>query len=297
MGRLLGSPRRCGAAGAVLLAAVVIFTAGLGATQQPTTKPATGASAATQPDGGALTELLKTAAQNSRQGARARARLVNQASAQVDRLVEALKHEDDDVRVSAAWTLRQCGDKRAVGPLTAALRDENFSVARAAAVSLKQFGAVEVPLRALMRDPDPGLRWRGMINVDYLLLGNLMGDVAALAADDPVDFVRADAAWTLRHAAGPEVAEALVKCLADPSARTRYQAGIGLRGKIAGELMKPGSPTRRRAMEALVKVLETHRGKPYATSAAVAKLTELVIEPLGTDPAKWRKFLEPEAEK
>jgi len=297
MGRSHGFRRPLSAAGAVLLAAVVILTAGLAATDQPTTKPATGAAAATQPGGAALTELLKTAAQNSRQGARARARLVNQASARVDELAAALKHEDDDVRVSAAWTLRQCGDKRAVGPLTAALRDENFGVARAAAVSLKQFKAVEAPLRALMRDPDPAMRWRGMVNVDYLLLDSLMGDVAALAADDPVDFVRADAAWTLRHAAGPEVAEALVKCLADPSARTRYQAGIGLRGKVARELMKPGSPARRRALEALVRILETHRGKPYATSSAVAKLTELVIEPLGTDPAKWRKFLKLEADK
>ena len=243
------------------------------------------------PAGPPMAETLKTATADSRAGNRARAVLRNEASVRVDELAAALRHADDEVRVSAAWALRFSADTKAVAPLQAALRDENFSVSRAAGESLKQFKAVEGPLRTLMRDSDPSMRWRGMINVDHLALTDLMEDVAELAMNDPVDFVRADAAWTLRRGSGPKVAEALVMCLADPSARTRYQAGIGLRGKVAGELMKRGSPTRKKAIAALLRILEEHGDRPYATAAAVERLTGLIVRPLGSDPAKWRALL------
>lgn len=269
----------------LLLAGLLAGIVDLGPAQQPAEKPPLG-------------ETLKAAVGSEREGARARAVLVNEASARVNELIAALKHEDDDVRVSAAWALRYCASKQAVGPLAAALRDENFSVARAAAVSLNQFKAAERPLRELMGDKDPAMRWRGMINVDYVVgqlpagsRKRLLDDVAGLAMNDPVDFVRADSAWTLRHAGGPKVAEALMKCLADPDPRTRYQAGIGLRGAVATELMRKGSPTRKQAVATLLWILENRRDRPQATAAAVDRLTALVIEPLGTHPGRWRDFL------
>lgn len=262
----------------VLLAVLCLALAASGAAEKP-------------PAGRPMAQVLKSAVAGSRQGILARAVLRNEASARVDELVAALKHADDEVRVSAAWALRFSADRKAVEPLIATLRDANFSVARAAAVSLKQFNAVEQPLRRLMRDSDSAMRWRGLINVDYMALARLMDDVAELAVNDPVDFVRADAAWTLRHASGPKVAEALMKCLADPNSRTRYHARIGLRGRVAGELTKKGSPTRRKAIQTLLWVLEKHPGRPYAAAAAVERLTALVVSPLGTDPVKWRAFL------
>lgn len=245
--------------------------------------------------------VLKRAVENTPRGARARAVLTNEAGRRVDELVAALKHADDDVRVSAAWGLRYSANKaKAVGPLTAALRDENFSVARAAAVSLNHFDAAAGPLADLMADADSSMRWRGVINVDYVARqlspaarAMLSAKVAGLALGDPVDFIRTDSAWTLRHFAGEAVAEALTRCLADPSGRVRGRARDSLlRGAVSRELRRGGSPVRRRVLAALLEILESHRGKSHATQAAVNMLTELVVNLIGPSPARWRKLVE-----
>ena len=113
------------------------------------------------------------------------------------------------------------------------------------------------------------------MNAEYMKLQGLMEGVADLALSDPVDFIRADAAWTLRHAGGQRVVETLIKCLADPYARTRRHARIALRGAVAAELAKERSPVRERALETLIWVLANHGDKPYATSQAVELLTKL----------------------
>lgn len=264
----------------ILLVALAVLSAGLAASQTPRAEQR-------------LDLLLAGAVENTKAGARARAVVVNEAAKRVDELIEALKHEDDNVRVSAAWALRYSGKKKKViAALTAALRDENFSVGRAAAVSLKQFAAAEEPLRELMRDKDDAMRWRGMINAEHLALPALMDDVARLAVSDRVDFIRATSAWTLRHGSGANVAEALVKCLADPHGWTRARARSSLlRGRASAAVRRRGSPVRRRVLAGLLKILETHRGKAYATSAAVSVLNELVIQRIGADPARWRKVV------
>ncbi len=242
-----------------------------------------------------LTDLLRQATGRDRPGALARARLINEADARTGGLVAGLRHDDDVVRLAAAWALGHAPAARkamVVPALAAALSDENFSVARAAAVSLKAFDAVEGPLRDLLASPDSSLRWRAVINVDYLPLPGLCEDVAAVAVGDPVDFVRADAAWTLRHGSGAKVAEALVRCLADPYARVRQKARHSLlRGRVAAEVRRKGSPVRRRTLEALLKLLETHGDKPHAARAAVDVLNELVVRPIGADPAGWRRLV------
>ena len=246
-------------------------------------------------------QMLKLAVDTSSLGTRARARLTDQAAQRVNELVAALKHADDDVRVSAAWGLRFSASKeKAVAPLTAALLDENFSVSRAAAVSLNHFAAAAEPLRKLMAHADGSTRWRGVINVDYLAgqlspasRTALVDQLGKLAQSDPVDFIRADAAWTLRHFSGEGVAEALAKCLADPSGRVRWRARESLlKGGVSKELAKRGSAERQRVLAALLKILETHRGKPDAARAAVEVLTELVVQPIGADPAGWRKLVQ-----
>jgi len=263
-----------------LLAAVAILSAGMAASEAPPKRLGT-------------PELLAGAVENTKAGAWARARLVNEASKRADELIAALKHEDDDVRVSAAWALRYAGkQEKVIAALERALRDENFSVGRAAAVSLNKFKAADEPLRRLMRDSDHAMRWRGMINVEHLRLTALMEDVARLAVSDEVDFVRAASAWTLRHGSGAKVAEALVKCLADPHGWTRARARSSLLGgKVSAAVKRRGSPVRRRVLGGLLKILETHRGKTHATSGAVSVLKELVIDRIGADPARWRKVV------
>jgi HEAT repeat protein len=44
----------------------------------------------------------------------------------VDALSETLQHEDSHLRILAAWTLGEIRDARAIGPLIAALKDEDF---------------------------------------------------------------------------------------------------------------------------------------------------------------------------
>ena len=48
-------------------------------------------------------------------------------------LIEALKDEDWDIRVTAAYALGEIGDQRALKPLTAALKDLNAGVRKTAA--------------------------------------------------------------------------------------------------------------------------------------------------------------------
>jgi HEAT repeat protein len=244
---------------------------------------------ATQPSD--LRDALKAAVREDSSGARARAKLTNEASAKVDELVAALADSDDDVRVSAAWALRFSASKNAVGPLTAALRDENFAVGRAASDSLAQFKAAEAGLGQLLKDPRADLRWRVFLYAEYTPIPTLVGQVCQLAVSDPVDYVRVDAAFALRRYGGPEAAQALCKCLADPYDRVRRQARESLKGKLAPELVKMGSPARAKAIAALLWVLDQHKDKPHAASAAAEVLTQLAVEPLGNDPAKWRKLL------
>ena len=244
---------------------------------------------ATQPAD--LRDALKAAVREDAVGARARARLTNEASARLDELTIALADSDDDVRVSAAWALRFSASKNAIGPLAAALRDENFAVGRAASDSLAQFKAAEAGLGQLLKDPRADLRWRVFLYAEYTPIPTLVGQVCQLAVSDPVEYVRADAAFALRRYGGPEVAGALCKCLADPNERVRRQAREGLKGKVAAELAKTDSPARAKAVQSLLWVLEQHKDKPYAASAAAEMLTQLAVAPLGNDPAKWRKLL------
>jgi len=248
-----------------------------------------------------IEQTLKHAVEDTPRGNLARARLKNEAAQRIEELAAGLRHVDDDVRVSAAWALRFSADKqKAVPPLAAALLDENFSVSRAAAVSLNHFDAAAEHLRKLMKHPITQMRWRGVINVDYTAgqlqaksRTALMEDVGQLALGDPVDFIRADAAWTLRHGSGELVAEVLVNCLADPAAAVRWRARESLlKGGVSQALRQPDSAVRGRSLEALLKVLETQRGKSYATQAAAELLAELVVKPIGSDPVRWRKLVE-----
>jgi len=63
----------------------------------------------------------------------------------IERLIQALKSEESDVRKYAAESLGAIGDPRAVNPLIQALKDENWKVRREAvwALERKQHGLLE----------------------------------------------------------------------------------------------------------------------------------------------------------
>lgn len=56
----------------------------------------------------------------------------------VDPLVEALRHEDSEVRCHAAWVLGKLGYQAGIGPLITALKDKDPQVCKRAAQALKQ---------------------------------------------------------------------------------------------------------------------------------------------------------------
>ncbi|MHC4718286.1 MAG: HEAT repeat domain-containing protein [Planctomycetota bacterium] len=251
------------------------------------TAPA-GSVARARPDTG---ELLRLAAQISPEGKRARARLVNDLGRRRDEVIAGLKHEDDDVRASAAWTLGHSAKPEAVAALTGALRDSNIGVARAAAVGLAKSKSAEEPVRELLADPDPKLRWYALTCISYANLRGFDGDLERLAQNDPKGFLRAEAVRMLGRRGGADATEALIRCLADPYPRVRSFARSALDRRLGGRMFRPGSPVRARAVEALLQVLAKHGDRPYATSAATELLTQLAVRPLGTDPAKWRTFM------
>ena len=112
-------------------------------------------------------------------------------------LVAALKHADAVVRYWAAVGLGNAGDKSAVEPLRAALKDESGDVRVAAAEALVRLGAQQEGVQAL---------------------------VAAL--EHPSEFVRLRALWAI-EALGPAAGEAFA------AARKATKADKGYPGRMA----------------------------------------------------------------
>ena len=65
------------------------------------------------------------------------------ASKNVKGLIEALENEDWYVRMCAAVVLGEIGDKRAMEPLTSALKDRSRDIRRSTAMALEKIKAKE----------------------------------------------------------------------------------------------------------------------------------------------------------
>jgi beta-lactamase regulating signal transducer with metallopeptidase domain len=84
----------------------------------------------------------------------------NRSSGAIDALAAALRDASVSVRKTAAWSLGNIGDRRAVEPLVAALADANADVRARAVWSLGNVEPKEAPrqLVAMLRDSDPKVR-------------------------------------------------------------------------------------------------------------------------------------------
>ncbi|MDK3162321.1 HEAT repeat domain-containing protein [Kamptonema cortianum] len=114
-------------------------------------------------------------------------------------LVDALKHPDAVVRITAAKTLSSVKDTTSVKPLIGLLKDSDRDVRRAAANALGE------------------LREKSAVK-----------PLIELLADDSW-FVRGEAAQSLGKIAEPSAAEPLMKLLGDPDAYVRENAAISIR--------------------------------------------------------------------
>ena len=165
---------------------------------------------------------------------------------EVPQLVD-LASEAKSVRQSGARALGQLGDKRAVEPLIATLRDRDPSVRLRAAEALGQLGdkrAVEALIVATIRNRDPSVRRRAAD-----ALGKLKAEqsveplINALQDDDPV--VRLQAAEALGRLKDERAVEPLINALQDDDPAMRLQAAEAL-GRLRDE----------RAVEPLIDALQ-----------------------------------------
>ncbi|HXX54990.1 MAG TPA: HEAT repeat domain-containing protein [Methanoregula sp.] len=85
----------------------------------------------------------------------------------LDTLIPALKTKDRTTKLGIIGALAKIGDARALGPLTASLRDENSEVRWQAALALGEIGdpAATGPLLTALRDPDKYVRFGAAISL------------------------------------------------------------------------------------------------------------------------------------
>ena len=180
-----------------------------------------------------------------------------EAKRDVSGLIQALRHDDVNIRINAALALGKIKRARAVAPLIETLRDADEDVRWAAAWALGEIGKPAArPLIQALRDEDGDVRWKaawalekiGKVVVDSLIeamrtesgeakakvslvLGSI-GDVRAVrplvkALKDEDDNVRWAAAWALEKL-GPTAVKYLINNLALEDAEARKEAAIAL---------------------------------------------------------------------
>jgi HEAT repeat protein len=163
-------------------------------------------------------------------GWRGRKRVVNRhlTPQDHDMLLSLLGHWKTRLRWSAATRLGQIGDRRATGPLIAALGDPHWLVRLHAARALGRIGdqAAVQSLVEAMGDESAFVRRRVVLALKSLV-GDKNEEVYALfvaALSDPDKQVRANAAWCLRGVTSAEVVAALVAVIGDEDANVSWRA-------------------------------------------------------------------------
>ena len=120
-----------------------------------------------------------------------------------------VKDEDATVRIAALRALAQCGEKRYLPDVLAALK---------------------CPTRESPGEPDPAVRWAAAAALDSFYDERAAGPLMAALAADPDGRVRAAAAKALRHHRRREVLEALVEAVErDGEFLVRYNSAESLR--------------------------------------------------------------------
>ncbi len=155
----------------------------------------------------------------------------------VARLIDALRDEDEGVRVESTRALGKMDSSDAVVPLLGTLRDNSARVRSEAAWALGEIDdprAVE-PLMRTLRDDDARVRGRAA-----WALGELEDKRAVeglmLALKDADGDVRSQVAWALGELEDARAVPLLVRALQDKEARVRSQAAWAL-----GEIEDPAA--------------------------------------------------------
>lgn len=145
----------------------------------------------------------------------------------VDALIGALKDEDEDVRNYAAYALGDISDQRAIDALVGALKDQSEYVRQAAASALGDIGSKT--------------RWEGMT----FLNSTKAIDPLIEALKDDCEWVRQSAAVALGQIGDARGMDPLITALKDESSYVRQAAAYAL-----GSINDP------RAVDALIEALK-----------------------------------------
>jgi len=204
-------------------------------------------------------------------------------------LIAALGDEEGDVRRGAVQELGRLGDARAVEPLIAVLRDEDERVRRAAAEVLGQLGdarAVEA-LIAVLEDRDRLARRAAAEALGGLGDARAVEPLIAMLGDED-ERVRRAAAEALGGLGDARAVEPLIAALKDEDERVRRIAAEALGG--LGDV---------RAVEPLIAALRDEDEEyPWRAAAdALGRLGYAVVEALITalgdkDVSVWRQVVE-----
>jgi HEAT repeat protein len=191
-------------------------------------------------------------------------------------LIKALRYrKDEGVRQAAARALGEIKDPRAVEPLSAALKDERFSVRQAAAEALgkiKDPRAVE-PLSAALKDAEGRVRLAAAEALGKIKDPRAVEPLIAALTDKNSD-VRAAATEALVKIGAPAV-ETLIAALKDAEWRGVRQAAAEALGAIGDA----------RAMETLIAALKDKDSD--VRQAAAEALGHLGWEPAQDEIAGW----------
>jgi len=136
-----------------------------------------------------------------------------------------------EARVARLHALRQVKGKGPVGRFVAALRDPDYAVAKTAAMGLCDRKAIVPPLRELLSDPDPAMRWRAAALAWAFLIREFVPDLIR-ALRDRDRMVRAEAAWALRCADTDAAVRALLRATKDPDRMVAHYAAWTLRAVV-----------------------------------------------------------------
>ena len=180
--------------------------------------------------------------------------------------IERLYSDDPAERSSAAWALGKIGDKRAVEPLIAALKDGDSNVRKAAADSLRTTGwqpanAFQKSCLLFAEQAWGKLAELGKEGVDVLIAG----------LKDENLRVRGNAAWTLGKIGDKRAVEPLLAALKDKESNVRRATSEAL-GKIGDK----------RAVEPLIAALKDEDSNVQRAAAeALGKIGDKrAVEPL-----------------
>lgn len=108
------------------------------------------------------------------------------------------RRTDVEAKVAELAALRKTKGKKPLHRFVAGLRDPDLPVAKTAAMGLCDRRAMLEPLRELLADPDPAMRWRACSLAWFFMIKDFAPDLAR-ALRDPDRMVRAEAAWAMHR--------------------------------------------------------------------------------------------------